>query len=242
MWKTLFGLLKKESACEVAFDASLEMLQQCEAMFRDAVASLWHEGSLVVDIYRRDREINRYQRAVRRDIVTHLAVSSNPDINSALVLTAVVIDIERIGDYTKNIVELAAAYKGRFSGGELSGEIRAAEALVLRMFQGLVPALQEGDADLARRLIGDHQVVAERVEEGLHDLIAGRVMTGNTSEAVVAALYMRYLKRVSAHLKNVATSIVNPYYRIGYREKGAPSGAHASGGASDPAGTEADCG
>jgi len=33
------------------------------------------------------------------------------------------------------------------------------------------------------------------------------------------ALYMRYLKRVSAHLKNVATSVVNPYHRIGFREK-----------------------
>ena len=34
------------------------------------------------------------------------------------------------------------------------------------------------------------------------------------------ALYLRYLKRVSAHIKNVATSVVNPYHRIGYREKG----------------------
>jgi hypothetical protein len=25
---------------------------------------------------------------------------------------------------------------------------------------------------------------------------------------------------VSAHLKNVATSVVNPYHRIGFREKG----------------------
>jgi len=30
---------------------------------------------------------------------------------------------------------------------------------------------------------------------------------------------LRYLKRVSAHLKNVATSVVNPYHRIGYKEK-----------------------
>jgi hypothetical protein len=32
-------------------------------------------------------------------------------------------------------------------------------------------------------------------------------------------LYLRYLKRMSAHVKNVATSIVNPFHRIGFREK-----------------------
>ncbi|MBM3316427.1 MAG: hypothetical protein FJY75_01105 [Candidatus Eisenbacteria bacterium] len=223
MWKELFGLFKKESLCEAAFSASLDMLRRCESMFADSVAALWHEGTLETDIYARDREVNRYQRAVRRNIVTHLAVSSNPDINNALVLTSIIVDIERIGDYTKNIVELASTYPRQFTGGELEGEIRAAEALVRRMFAGLVPALEQSDADLARRLIGDHHVVSERVEEALHDLIAGRALTTQSGEAVVAALYLRYLKRVSAHLKNVASSVVNPYYRIGYREKGAPA-------------------
>ena len=37
--------------------------------------------------------------------------------------------------------------------------------------------------------------------------------------AATLAIYLRYLKRVSAHLKNVATSVVNPYHRIGFREK-----------------------
>jgi phosphate uptake regulator len=45
------------------------------------------------------------------------------------------------------------------------------------------------------------------------------VMRDDSGEAVTAALYLRYLKRVSAHIKNVATSVVNPYYRIGFREK-----------------------
>ena len=38
-------------------------------------------------------------------------------------------------------------------------------------------------------------------------------------DAVALALYMRYLKRVASHLMNAATGVVNPFHRIGYREK-----------------------
>lgn len=219
MWKELLGVFKKDGLCEEAFNESLDMLRQCQGMFEDAIASLWREGALVDDIYTRDKTINRFERGVRRRIVTHLAVSSNPDINTALVLTAIVIDMERIGDYTKNIVELAIAQPGAFRGGELEDEVRTVEQMVRQMFAELIPTLEQGDVDKARQILGDHEMVVGRVEDALGDLIGGRVLTSHSGDAVATALYMRYLKRVSAHLKNVATSVVNPYYRIGFREK-----------------------
>jgi phosphate uptake regulator len=188
-------------------------------MFNDAVASLRREGPLAVDIYARDKRINKFQRQVRRNIVTHLAVSTNPDINTALVLTAIVIDIERIGDYTKNIVEIAAAYPGVFDGGDLEEDIAEIEESIRRMFEDTISALEESNLDTARQIIGDHQMVADRVDEAINELIGGRVLTEKSGDAVTAALHLRYLKRISAHLKNVATSVVNPYYRIGFREK-----------------------
>jgi phosphate transport system protein len=219
MWKQLLGLLRKESLCEEAYKESLVMLRESEKMFNDSVASLWKEGVNDIDIYTRDRQINKFERRVRRNIVTHLAVSTNPDVTGALVLTAIVIDIERIGDYTKNIVELAGAHPSVFDGGELEDEIRDIEKTVKRIFRDLGPALESSDVERARQIIGDHQIIAARIEDHVHELIRGRVLSENSGEAVTAALYLRFLKRVSAHLKNVATSIVNPYYRIGFREK-----------------------
>jgi hypothetical protein len=35
-------------------------------------------------------------------------------------------------------------------------------------------------------------------------------------DAVSTALYVRYLKRVAAHLLNIATSVVNPFRAIGF--------------------------
>jgi phosphate uptake regulator len=34
---------------------------------------------------------------------------------------------------------------------------------------------------------------------------------------VAYTMMLRYIKRVNAHLKNVASTVVNPFHRIGYR-------------------------
>jgi hypothetical protein len=36
---------------------------------------------------------------------------------------------------------------------------------------------------------------------------------------VTTALYIRYLKRTSAHLMDIASSLANPFDRIGFREE-----------------------
>jgi hypothetical protein len=41
-------------------------------------------------------------------------------------------------------------------------------------------------------------------------------------EAIIRALLLRFIKRVSAHLKNVASSLVNPYPKLGYKPDGTP--------------------
>ncbi len=223
MLKSFMKLWKKESLCDEAWQSCLTMLRESRAMLCDAVQALHTEAVHEANIYKRDRMLNKFERHVRRNIVTHLAVSTNPDINTALVLTAIVIDIERIGDYTKNIVELASMHPGAFTGEELGADIGAVEASVATMFELVVPCLESSDAERARQILGEHQMVVDRVEDCLHELIAGRLLSNNSGEAVTAALYLRYLKRVSAHVKNVATSVVNPFYRIGFREKTRPA-------------------
>jgi len=220
MWKELLSIIKKGDGLEqTAFDEALLMLKASHSMHRDAVAALHRPGVLVVDIYDRDREINRYERDVRRKILTHLTVSAKPDINLGLVLTAIVIDIERIGDLTKNIVELAAGSPQAFEGGELDEEISELEGIVEEMFDDIVPALERPDDELARKVLEHHKRLSGRVELSLQLLRTNQALDGQAGLAVTAALYLRYMKRVSAHLKNVATSVVNPYYRIGFKEK-----------------------
>ena len=50
-------------------------------------------------------------------------------------------------------------------------------------------------------------------------IIQGGGAPESSADAACLALYIRYLKRVCAHLRNISTSIVNPFHRIGFREK-----------------------
>lgn len=219
MWKEIVTLFKSGGPLQEAFDESVMMLRASHGMYKDAVAALRGQGPMEVDIYERDRELNRYERSVRRKIVTHMSVSSKPDINLGLVLTAIVIDIERIGDYTKNIVELAAGLESPFDALELSEEVSRIERAIDAMFADAAPALESSDQDRARRIMETHSEVARIVDGTIPRLQDSQVLKGRSGHAVTVALYMRYLKRVSAHLKNVASSVVNPYHRIGFREK-----------------------
>ena len=219
MWKDILSLFKGAGLCQEAFDEALLMLETSHWMFRDAVGALHKKGALVDDIYERDRQLNKFERSVRRKIVTHLSVSSKPDVNMGLVITSIVIDIERIGDYAKNISELAVGLEEPFDALELGDEVQRLEKLVDENFTDLPTALQESDEGRARGILERHKEVNGSVERHLAALREGKALVGDSGRAVTTALYLRYLKRMSAHLKNVATSVVNPYHRIGFREK-----------------------
>jgi phosphate uptake regulator len=51
----------------------------------------------------------------------------------------------------------------------------------------------------------------------VNDGISGKQEYKDQKEAASVTLYARYLKRVGGHLKNITTTMLNPYEEIGYR-------------------------
>jgi phosphate uptake regulator len=191
-------------------------------MFRESVASLRgnEEGKIGIDIYQEDRMVNHDQRAVRRNVLRYLAITGGTNVVPGLILISIVIDSERIGDYTKNIMELAVAHPGRMSSDGYEGDLRRIESSVGEMFDRIVAILRDMDTEGARTLIRDNFWIRARCDEILVDLIKGQAASMSSGDAVAVALYVRYLKRVAAHLLNILSSVVNPFEQIGYREKG----------------------
>lgn len=191
-------------------------------MFEEATRSLRerNDARLEVDIYTKDQLINAYEREVRRKIYTHLAVSGERDLNAGLVLASVVIDIERIGDYTKNIVELALHHPQRLECGTFEEDVQRIEATVRTMFELLLEAVPSSDVSKAREVMSEHWWISRRADDIVSNLIEKNEPSLPGHHAVATVLYVRYLKRISAHLMNIASSVVNPFDRIGFRGEG----------------------
>ena len=220
-FKELIELWKTANSLTQALEDSHVMLQSTHEMFTESVKTLRHSDNaeLTVDIHKMDQTINKYEQQVRRKVLKHLAITGGVNMIPGLILTSIVIDIERIGDYAKNIKDLAVAHPERLHCGRYNSEIERIEVGVGDMYGRVLPALKASDADAARSVMSSNWWILKKCDEIVTDLIKSPDPDLSPNDAITTALYTRYLKRIAAHLMNISSSIVNPFERIGFREE-----------------------
>ena len=165
------------------------------------------------DVHSTDKRINATERDIRRDLVVHVSVhQAASDVPMVLAYMAVAKDVERIGDYAKNIYDLAD------QGINLSN---AEDLDVLSSYRDRISLLIGETA----QTFGDRATEEARsfLEEGdkLLDEFDTRITETLSSDqpsthGVPRALYFRYLKRITAHLMNVLTALTMPVDRLSY--------------------------
>ncbi len=221
-FKELIELWRADNSLTQGLNDSHVMLESTYEMFRESVKSLRESdrGEIGMNIYEKDQMVNKYEQGVRRKVLKHLAISGGVNIIPGLILANIVIDIERIGDYTKNIMDLAVAHPKRLICGRFEEDIKKIEQGVTDIFEGIVPALKASEKQAARELINRNWWIIKRSDEIVIDLIKGGDSSLSSGDAVSTAMYARYLKRIAAHLMNITSSILNPFERIGFREEG----------------------
>lgn len=219
----LITIWRKENLLSQAWEESLEMLDLSHNMFVKAVKKSKKQENLSVlkELKNRDKEINKYQREVRRKIVTHFSLQNDiNDISSIMVLMNMVIDIERIGDYSKNILDLAIYYPEKLNTKHLHPELHEIEQVVKSRFDKTIDAIKTEDFELANKLLkGFKKQVTTASDRIVNNIISGELNLDTGSEAAAIALYARYLKRIGSHLKNITTTVINPIDSIGYQSK-----------------------
>ena len=221
MFKQIFEIFKSDSLYEQALSECHEMLDIDLTMYKESIKSLRKSNSaeIDIDIYEMDKKINEFERDVRRKIMTHLAVGGKEDIGSGLVLVSVVIDIERIGDYTKNIHDLAVNHPKKLNGGSLEDRLAEIEKISFNLFEKSIQAFKNQNIKKASSLMGDYKEhISKQSDTITNDIIAGKIGDLEIGTASAVGLYARYLKRIAAHSRNLISSIVNPFERIGYPE------------------------
>lgn len=217
-FKELFG---SENLLDLAFDKTVTMMEFDYKMYKASKETLRDSDSdeLPFDFKKTDRKINKYEREVRRNVLTHLSVAGTQNIVPGLVLVSIVIDVERIGDYTKNIAGLAKMNPRKLHGDQIEDKLQKIESYIDEHFPIVTNVLRSQDKKKARQVMEKEEEISKIVDSMIKELVTNKTMDISCSEAVILAMYIRFLKRINAHLTNIASAIVNPFPRIGFREK-----------------------
>ena len=178
----------------------------------DAVFGRVDPTEIGKDLRKSDRQVNKGERSIRRELIIHAGVAGAADYPLMLVYMSIIKDIERVGDYSKNIWDLTV------DGFSLQGA--ADEAMWADRFartQDLINEtaviFSERNAELATTRLAQ----MDEWTSDFDDEVSSLVKEGSSAgPAVPRALLNRYLKRITAHLMNVMTAVVMPLDRLDY--------------------------
>ena len=221
MFKKWLAIFKKDTLMDRAYQRSFDMLAITQAMCMEAKVSLRQGEDCEIDLSmkEKDKEVNSYEREVRRMVFNHLAVQGTADLPSGLALISIIIDIERLGDYAKNMIELALDHPGKLNGGEFEEELVRIEMAVEDSFGQTKTCFERGDAALALELLDKYAWVNDVCDEIVKAVVKEKDSDIRPGDASALVLYVRWLKRINSHLRNITTSVVNPFDRIGFQPK-----------------------
>lgn len=216
MLREILDALRKDNLLKQAFARCYSMLDLCEPMVRTAIDSLRKQDTTLqhVDIESLGRQLEEFESKVRRKVMTHLALGNVGSTSTGLSLVSVVLDIERIGDNSQNIVDLARLRPGRLEVGPHEADLARLESVTLDLLSRAIKAFKTDDHAAARAVRLDYKSEVFEIWNRLEaDLVSGQTQLSG-SDAATLALYARFLKRIAAHTRNLAGAVIHPLHEI----------------------------
>ena len=179
-------------------------------MLDHSLAVLLDNQELEVDLDGMDDVIDEAERTVRRSILEHMSVSPRQDLVASLILASIVQEAERIGDFARGLPGIAALAKGP-RGGPFADELRSLALRVRPLFEQCEEAFREDDSVLARAIMVTHVEIKVELIRYVHE-VADSDLTADMALVYGSSAIM--LRRISSHLSNIASSVVQPFDRI----------------------------
>ncbi len=218
MFKNLLGFWKGKDFLSQVFDQFSEMLGDAEQMYKLICGSLLDHSQLPdkQEIYDIDKKINALQRDIRKRIVEHLTLQPTVDVTACLVLMSVVKDAERLGDYCKNLYEVTELLEKPIDRALFTQYFDGLDEDVLKLFGQTKQAFIDADEDKAKSAWDYEKRIATLCDNIVEKLSSSDL---SVNEAVCLVLVARHLKRIVAHLVNIATSFIVPLSDLDYYDE-----------------------
>lgn len=215
MLKRLFQAIKSQGVMAEVEEKTRKMFALAKTQYTASTRALLEQKEPDFDLYAQDREINRMVVEIRKRLVEHFSVVGQ-DVGTGLVLLKVINDIERVGDYTKNLLDLFQMIKKPLPENPYCLKLKDLFPKIEGFFEKAESAIFDGNQEDARHVMEGANQVNQVCKESLREMLKDEGICG--SDAIACALASRYFRRVAGHLKNVASAAVNPYTHIGYMQ------------------------
>ena len=216
MLRELLAAWRDRSLLNKMYDEFTQMLNDAEWMYREVCELLLtgEEGrDLQKSLFKRDININKTERRIRKQIIEHLAIRPKTDVAPCLILMSVVKDAERIGDYCKNLYDVWRLYGAPLQVGEFTETISELHRDMLDTFGKVTKAFAAADEKIGYEVVENELRYGRQLDDAV-TLLANSTLP--TKDAVCLTLTYRHMKRISAHLGNIASSIIMPVHKIDY--------------------------
>jgi phosphate uptake regulator len=220
MLRELIGIFRSNDPLREMGKHFVEMLRIAQELTLKA-GELFFEGKESPEqrtwIYEQDVKVNQLERRIRKQVIAHLSLTGKTlDLPYCLLLINLVKDVERIGDYSKNLTEIGDFFTGTLPDDELVSELRQIRNGVESAFAGLAQVLEQSNQERALGLIEDGSALARRC-----DMLVARAAQSShdASTAVAIVLATRYYKRIGGHVLNILSSVVMPLHKVDYYDE-----------------------
>lgn len=215
----MFSIFRDSDQLENVEQQLAAMLAQCQDAYRLATEAIFGERDPAAageELLALDQEINRTERAVRRELLVHGTVRG-AEVDQGLMLTymSVAKDIERIGDKCKDIWELTEM-GANLSVGDDTEELLKHRRHVAQLIEWTLDAFTTEDAAKVHELISTIDEDAAHYDTHVFHFVQSEMPS---RFAAPRALFYRYIKRLSKHLSNILSSVVMPVDRLDFYKK-----------------------
>lgn len=163
------------------------------------------------DLWATDKKINHLEREIRRQAVVHGSVYGSSQLPTCLVLMSIVKDAERIGDYAKNLYEVAVVSQKRKD--EYLDDLIQHKNEISALMQEAIRIYGNQDEAAAKTFLSRGDAMTDHYDEQVGRLLSDEP---GTDQPAPTALCYRYYKRIVSHLLNIITSLVMPVDQLDY--------------------------
>ena len=218
MWMELFKLFQVGYSLASLSSEFRKMLALVEEMADQVRPNILDQQVTLEEkarIRKMDVKVNKLERQIRKRIIAHVTLSRD-DVGYPLLLMSLVKDVERMGDYIKNISEVGELGGGAIPEGPLRTELEEIIGCAMEMMKAVGPIMDSQDRERAHDLILEGKDAGKRCDVLLVELAKSDF---NAAQTTALVLLTRFYKRLGAHLLNILTSVVMPLHKLDFYDE-----------------------